>query len=87
MAHSRKPQYVTNHGWLSEDGVLDTQAAYLAAFTRPKPPRLTQREAKLAVWYMLKAGHGRAHIAQRLGIENERATKMMTTVKKEMRHV
>jgi hypothetical protein len=83
MPHSRKAQYVTAHGWLSEDGVLDAQAAWLAAFDRNTPPRLTMREAKLTVAYLLKAGHSRVHIAERLGISHEHATKLMTNVKKE----
>jgi hypothetical protein len=79
MPHGRVKQYVGQHGWLSEDGVMDEMAAWMAAFDRV--PRLTMREAQLAVFYMMREAHDSDYIAKRLSISQKRASTMMRKVR------
>ena len=79
MSHSRRPQYVTSAGWLSEDGITDELAAWMAAYDRL--PELTYREALLATYYMMRDSKTSEDIALRLNSPMDRATGMMKRVR------
>lgn len=80
MPHSRRNQYIGCDGFLTEDGVLDEQAAWMAAYTRV-PERITRREAMLAVYYMMCQGHDSTYISARLNINMSRVANMMKKVR------
>lgn len=84
MATKQKnpPGALNKHtGWLNDDGIVDTLAAWMAAFDRT--PVLTFREALLAVYYMMKDNRDSTHIAIRLKITQDRASGMMKKVRDE----
>jgi hypothetical protein len=73
---------LSERGWLYEDGILDVEAARIAAFIR-KPRALTQREAVLTTWYLLNTGKCTADlVADRVGCPVVRAYGLMKMAKR-----
>jgi DNA-binding NarL/FixJ family response regulator len=84
VASGFKRQYMTTQGWLSEDGILDEMAAWMAAYDRC--PALTRREATLATFYLMREGQNSTQIGRRLGISQTTAAHLMKKVRDERGH-
>lgn len=67
--------------WLPEDGILDLQAAYIAASSH-RTPRLTYREALLAVFLLMKSGHRNADIEKILDKSRSCVSDMVIKIRK-----
>jgi hypothetical protein len=75
-----KRQHMTKAGWLSEDGVIDLEAAYMAARSH-RTPNLTYREGMLAVFLLMRSGKRNCEIERIIGQSKSRVSMMVIKIR------